>query len=899
VRFLKIIAVASILLAAAAAPAAATEPIESFSSSISTTQAGAHPDIETSFMLESPGSPEAARNAIFNAPEGIFGNPNAVPRCTSSDYAQQRCPSNTQVGLITVYAGYEGDPDHLLGTAPMYDLTPGPHTALLGFTVPILDIPINIPVNVRTGGDYGLRFTVSNMTQLTPLAGAHLTFWGFPADEVHDVERFAKGSPGNPAGCPGLADASCVGLPAKAGIAVHPFTDNPTTCPGNSLPVRLAVETYQDPGHFSHADGSYPPITECEKEVFKPVLTVKTTTNEADSASGLDITLNDPQFLGFAASPSELQAATVVLPPGLTINPDAADGQTACTDSEARFGSEEPAECPDNAKIGTVGIHSVALDGTLEGSIYIGEPKPGNQYRFFMTVDGFGIHAKLIGTFRPDPATGQVTAYFEDLPQVPFDLIEVHLFASDRGLIATPTTCRLYEVHGVFYPWNKTLPQVNSNSNISIEAGPNGSTCPGALRPFSPRLAAGTSHSVAGAFTDFSLQLDRDDGDQFLGDLNFAMPPGLTGSLRGITYCPEASITAAARNPGRVEASAPSCPASSQIGTTNVAAGPGGHPFHAIGRMYMAGPFKGAPLSLVAVTPALAGPYDYGTQVVRVAIHVDPRDAHVVAISDTVPSIIGGVPIRLRSIRVNLNRPNFIINPTNCSNFAVNSQGIGDQGTVTDFSSYFHADNCSTLPFKPKLKVIQMGGRKATRRSHNPRLRFDLRTRIGDANIKSISVTLPKSFAIDQRHLGNICSRGQLAAEQCAGRQAIGTVSVRTPLLDAPLSGPAYAVSGFGKLPHVVFILNGQVAIMPEAESSSVRGGHLKTVVPIVPDAPVGLFRLDLFGGKHGYLVNTRSLCRSAAEVSIRYAAQNGASLTQHVKTGTACGGGKRAGQKH
>ena len=894
-RSLKVIVVASVLLAASAAPAAATEPIESFSSSLSTSQAGGHPDIETSFTLESPGSPEAARNAIFNAPEGIFGNPNAVPRCSSSDYAQQRCPSNTQVGLITINAGYEGDPDHLLGTAPIYDLTPGPHTALLGFTVPILDIPINIPVNVRTGGDYGLRFTVSNMTQLTPLAGAHLTFWGFPADEGHDAERFAKGSPGNPAGCPGLADASCVGLPSKAGIAVHPFTDNPTSCPGNALPVTLDIETYQDPGHFSRATGSYPAITECEKEVFKPVLTVKTTTNEADSASGLDISLSDPQFLGFAASPSELESSTVVLPPGLTINPDAADGQTACTDAEARFGSEEPAQCPDNAKIGTVGIHSVALDGTLEGSIYIGEPKPGNQYRFFMTVDGFGIHAKLIGTFRPDPSTGQVTAYFEDLPQVPFDLIEVHLFASDRGLIATPTTCRLYEVHGVFYPWNKTLPQVNSNSNISIESGPSGSPCPGTIRPFEPRLAAGTSHSVAGTFTSFSLQLDRDDGDQFLGDLNFTMPPGLTGSLRGITYCPEASIAAAAANQGRAEASAPSCPAASQIGTTNVAAGPGGHPFHATGRMYLAGPFKGAPLSLVAVTPALAGPYDYGTQVVRVAVHIDPGDAHVVAVSDTVPSIIGGIPIRLRSIRVNLDRPNFIINPTNCSNFAVDSQGIGDQGTVTDFSSYFHADNCSTLPFRPKMTVRQMGGRKATLRSRNPRLRFDLRTRSGDANIKSVAVTLPKSFAIDQRHLGNICSRAQLAAERCAGRQAIGTVSVRTPLLDAPLSGPAYAVSGFGKLPHVVFILDGQVAIMPEAESSSVNGGHLKTVVPIVPDAPIGHFRLDLFGGKRGYIVNTRSLCSSAAQIFVQFAAQNGANLNQHVATETACGKGKAA----
>jgi hypothetical protein len=307
--------------------------------------------------------------------------------------------------------------------------------------------------------------------------------------------------------------------------------------------------------------------------------------------------------------------------------------------------------------------------------------------------------------------------------------------------------------------------------------------------------------------------------------------------------------------------------------------------------MYLSGPLKGAPLSLAAVTPALAGPYDYGVVVVRVALKVDPLDAHVTAVSDTVPSIIGGVPIRMRSIQVNIDKPEFTINPTNCSPFTVDSQGIGDQGTVSDFSSYFQVVNCATLPFKPKMTIRQLGGRKATTRSKNPKMRIDLWTRHGDANIKSVAVTLPKAFAIDQRHLGNICSRAQLAAERCAGRQAIGTVETKTPLLDQPLKGPAYAVSGFGKLPHVVFILDGQVTIMPEAESSSVNGGHLKTVVPVVPDAPIGHFRLNLFGGKKGYLVNTRDLCASPAVVNVQFAGQNGERVNQRVETKTTCGG--------
>jgi hypothetical protein len=306
--------------------------------------------------------------------------------------------------------------------------------------------------------------------------------------------------------------------------------------------------------------------------------------------------------------------------------------------------------------------------------------------------------------------------------------------------------------------------------------------------------------------------------------------------------------------------------------------------------MYMAGPFKGAPLSLAAITPALAGPYDYGTVVVRVALHVDPVDAHVTAISDTVPHIIGGIPLRLRSIRVNLDRPNFTINPTDCNPLSVDSQGIGDQGTVADFGSYFNAVNCGHLGFSPNMTIRQMGGRKATKRSEDPSLRFDLRTQPGDANVRRVVVTLPNAFEIDQAHLGNLCSKVQLERERCAGRQPIGNVETKTPLLDNPLKGRAFAVSGFGGLPHIAFVLNGQVPLVPQAESSSIGGGRLKTVVPVVPDAPIGHFRLTLLGGARGYLANTRSLCSTAPVITIQYAAYNGKRHTQRVKPKTACG---------
>jgi hypothetical protein len=507
-----------------------------------------------------------------------------------------------------------------------------------------------------------------------------------------------------------------------------------------------------------------------------------------------------------------------------------------------------------------------------------------------MIADGFGIHSKLIASVHPTADTGQLVISVKDLPQVPFDQFNLHLFSSQRGLVATPIRCGIYSADSVFVPWNSALAAQHSLPTLSVDRGTNGRPCPGQIRPFSPRLVAGTLTPIAGAFSDFSLQLDRDDGDQFLGDLNFRMPLGFTGSLRGITYCPEAAIAHAAASPGRAEQGQPSCPASSQIGTSNVAAGPGTHPFHVEGRIYMAGPLKGAPLSLAVITPALAGPYDYGTQVVRVALHIDPLTAQVKAVSDTVPQIIGGVPLRLRSIRVSINRPNFAINPTNCAPLSVDSQGIGDQGTVTNFSSYFHVVNCSSLGFRPKMRIRQLGKRKDTKRARNPQLRFDLRTRPGDANVKSVAVTLPSAFEIDQSHLGNICAEKELAEDQCAGRTPIGRAITWTPLLDQPLSGPVFAVSGSGGLPRLAFILNGQVDLVPRADTETVKGGRLQTTVPTVPDAAIGHFRLFVYGGKRGYLVNTRDICRHRPRVAIDYVAQNGAIRKELVDVKTACG---------
>jgi hypothetical protein len=887
---------ACLLALALAGSAQAKITVDSFTTTSSDSQAGGHPDLTTEFELSSdPAKPEVAKNVVFNAPQGVFGNPNALTRCTAADFAVASCPVNSQAGLITIWAEHEGVPGKLLGTAPIYDMVPQINeTARFSFIVPTLEIPIAIPVEVRTAGDYGLRFSVAEITQLVPLQKVKFTLWGMPALSSHNSERFAKGSAGNPAGCPGLEapDSSCIPVAQTVSIPVKPLINNPTQCTGQPLVTRLSVQSYQDPQNAGEAVSSYDAVEGCENVTFKPVLNASLSTNQADSASGLDLRFRVPQVFGFTPTPSQIKDVIVTLPPGLTINPDAADGQWYCEDAQANFESEGPSECQDNAKIGTVRLGTPALDGTLVGSIYIGQPLPGDQYRLFMVLSGFGMNVKLVGSVQPDPQTGRLIARFENLPQVPFDDYDIHLFASDRGLMATPTHCTLYLVQAKMVPWNHRLANQVAEANLSIEEGPSGKPCPGQVRPFNPRLVAGMSNPVAGGFSSFHLKLDRDDGDQFLGDLNFRLPPGFTGSLRGISYCPEGAIAGSVGKLGRDEQASPSCPASSQIGTTNVAAGPGSHPFNAVGKMYLAGPLQGAPLSLVAITPALAGPYDYGNVVVRVALHIDPQTAQVSAASDRMPQIIGGIPIRMRSIQVNIDRERFTINPTNCSNLSVDSQGIGDQGSVTDFSSFFHAVNCATLGFKPKMTVRKIGKGKNAR-SQNPRLSFTLRTRRGDANIKRLTVTLPKAFEIDQRHLGNICSEKELLQKKCQGRTPIGFARTDTPLLDAPLSGPVYAVSGAGGLPRLAFVLEGQVTIIPRAETEAVNG-KLQTTVPVVPDAPIGKFKLNLLGGKRGYLINTRNICQAPPRVKIAYEAQNGKDRTQNVKVASTCGKKKK-----
>ena len=873
-----------------ALPAQASFDIQSFTVTPTTTQAGGHPDVDirftndTSFEEGTVSGSNDPRNIFVHMPTGLIGNPHAAPICTPALFAADKCPPDSQIGLAIPTACL-GPGFCLTFETPLYDIAPQPDQAgLLGFKTLLFDTPVYTVLSSRTGSDYGLDASVLEVEHALPLPEFEQILWGVPADPGHTPNRYKEGG----------------GLPSETGVESNspltPFLQNPTTC-GTQLVSSIDMENYS--GESDHVDSPYPATSGCDQLSFNPSLSAGPTTTETDTASGLEVDLKVPQFESpTVPSPSEIKATTLTLPPGFSINPNAADGKTSCSDTAAKFGTESQAQCPDFSKVGSLSIDSPALPSALPGSIYLGEPKPGNHYRLFLVADGFGVHVKLPGTVTPDPQTGQITVSFENLPQTPFSEFNLHFFGSERGLLATPTQCGKYAVNSTFTPWDSFLPEQSSTQFFTLDSGPNGAPCPGPARPFTPAFEASSNGNTAGDHSPFSLTLTRKDGDQNLSALNVTTPPGFSATLAGIPYCPESAL-AMLNNPaypGRTEQTSPACPAASQIGSATTSEGAGTHPLFTPGKVYLAGPYKGAPLSLVVVVPAVSGPYDLGNVVVRAAIQVNPVTAQVTSVSDPLPRILEGIPLRLRSIRIDLDRPNFALNPTNCDPFAVDATAFGDQGAQGSMESHFQVANCGKLAFAPKLGLKLQGGTK--RRGH-PALLATLRTGSGEANIRRAVVTMPKAELLDNAHIGTVCTKVQFAAKTCPAASVYGQATAFTPLLAAPLSGPVYLRSSSHELPDLVADLSGQINVELDGAIDTVKSGGLRARFNTVPDVPVSKFVLSMQGGKKGLLVNSADLCRTHPAAAVKLVGQNGMVSSRQTKLQTACSSTKSRHRRH
>jgi len=861
-------------------------PIFSYSVTPSTTQAGGHPNLNVTEFFGTRQSCACgdAENLVENLPAGVIPDPHAVPQCSEADFADTMCPVDSQIGIVTLGTG--GAMSGFSGI-PVFNLSP--HTGepgAAGFHVPLLNDVVFQTISARTESDYGLKVSVNGIYHYFPISYVDETLWGVPADPSNNEDRFARGC--QPAV---FSDRPLCSETAgqHSNSPLKALFDNPTVC-GQSLSGSFEILSYD--GGTSRTEAAYPPTTGCDQLSFNPSLYAQPTTGATDTPSGLAVDLQVPQEESPSVpSPSEIRTATVTLPPGFSIDPNAADGKTACSDVEASFGTEEPAHCAQLSKVGTLEIETPALPGPLTGYVYIGTPKLGDRYRLILVADGFDVHVKLPGSVQADPHTGQLVVSLRNLPQFPFSKFNMHFFGAEGGLLATPTQCGTYWVNSTFTPWDSALPEQSSTQFFMLDSSPNGSSCSPPTRPFHPGFSAFAAADAPGAHTPFAIRLSRNDGDQNLSALTVSTPPGLSATLAGIPYCPDAAIAAASESShsGLAEQANPSCPAASQIGTATAGAGAGSHPVYLPGKVYLAGPYKGAPLSLAVITPGISGPYDLGDVVVRAAVRVNPETAQITAVSDPLPQILEGIPLRLRSILIELKRPNFTLNPTNCEPLSVNALVMGDQSGQAGLASHFQVANCADLPFAPKLSLKLSG---AIKHDGNPALTANLTAKPGEANVASTTVTLPHSDLIDNAHIRNPCTRAQFAANQCPAGSIIGFAKAETPLLDRPLEGPVYlrsAPENKSGLPDLVAALNGQIEIYLDGKIETVNG-HLRTSFNTVPDAPITKFSLNLDGGSKGLLVNSENLCRASLGTLARLSGQNGARESQNQKLQTPCG---------
>jgi hypothetical protein len=854
--------------------------IESFSTSVSTTQAGAHPDASTLIQfashLNSEGVTkpnEGPHNLTVEIPPGLIGNLNAVPSCATVVFdakaGESECPDDTQVGISSVRFALGSHPNEYL-KLPVVLLEHGAsEVARLGVEGPI---PTVIDITVRTGTDYGITASVPALTPENILS-VGLTLWGMPAQH----ER----------GCRGHATVEYIGdlaisscsptTPPSPSSQWVPFLTNPTSCAGGPLITTLSADGNQEPERYVTASAEQPQPTGCEGLAFDPSIATSPINAEADAPSGYTFDLAVPQNAaaeGFASS--ELREAVVTLPAGMTLDPSAATGLQACSNEQFGMGSTAPPSCPSGSVIGTDEVVSPDVPQPLSGQVYVGQPEPGNMYRVFQDIEGDGLDVKLEGRASPNPVTGQITATFGNLPPLPFSNFKLRLKGGNTAVLASPPTCGADATTTELTPWSGNA-DATPASALEVSSDGVGGVCP-SLWPLAPSFSAGSNLLAAGASTTFSLTLSRGDRTQYFGGLGVHLPPGLVGNLTDLPLC------------GAAQAAAGTCPADTEIGTVSTEAGVGETPFALTGTVYLAEPrIPNSPASLSIVVPAVAGPYNLGNVVVGAGIRIYD-DGSVAVNSDPLPTILDGVPLRLRQIAVDITRPGFMRNPTSCAPASVTATVLSTRWESAGVSSPFQLADCKSLPFSPKLtastqaKTTKVGGAS---------LDVNVESGPGQANIAKVDVSLPKQLPSRLTTLQKACTESQFAADPagCPAGSVVGTATARTPLLNQPLTGPAILVSHGGvAFPDLELVLQGDGITIVLTGDTEIKKGVTYSKFETVPDVPISTFALKLPEGPDSVLATDLPLkakynmCGQALTMPTTLIGQNGDEITQSTK---------------
>ena len=883
------------------------------------TQAGSHPFQLTSDLALNQGAeartpPAAAKDLRFNLPPGLIGNPTPFPQCPLAKFQisndpENLCPADTVVGIVSADFTFPvGNSAPILITVPLFALVPSTgEPARFGFM--LAGVPVFLDTSVRTGSDYGVTVTVPNITEISSSVVTRVTFWGVPGDPRHDASRgwncLAEGA--GQTGIPQLAPCA-----PTTQEAPPPLITLPTACTG---PVHSNVEAdswehegaFNPPFEYTFVDNLGRPsgMDGCNHEPFTPSIKVTPDGQAGSTPTGLTIDEHVPQESDLnptGLSESAVKGLSVTLPEGVALNPAGADGLQACAQEEIGLQSPEATACPETAKVATVKIRTPLLPNALEGAAYLAAQNVnpfGSLVALYVYAEDpvSGVRAKATGEVQENPVTGQLTAHFEGdpvfqkdpryaaepeaqfLPEVPFEDIELHFFGGDRAPLATPRACGAYTTTGTFIPWSETA-TVASSSAFDITSGPNGKPC-ASPAPFQPTLTAGTTSIQAGGFTPFVMTMGRSDGEQNLQGIRLKMPLGMSGTLSTVKLC------------GEAQANAGTCGPESLIGETIVSVGVGGDPFTVTGgTVYITGPYRGAPFGLSIVNPAKAGPFDLGKVIVRARIDVDPETAALTITTDNegpykIPTIIDGIPLQIRHVSVNVNRPNFTFNATNCTPSAVTGALTSSEGVSSALSVPYQVTNCAVLAFKPKLEASTSG---KTSRKNGASLRVKLGYPAGpfDANIARVKVELPKALPSRLTTLQKACTAATFEANpaNCPPASIVGHATATTPVLPVPLTGPAYFVSHGGEaFPSLIIVLQGYGVTVHLVGSTFInKAGITSSTFKTVPDVPVGTFELNLPMGQFSALGANTNLCRANLRMPTEFVGQNGALINTTTK---------------
>ncbi|HET9153694.1 MAG TPA: hypothetical protein VFN85_06235 [Solirubrobacterales bacterium] len=901
------------------------------------TFAGSHPyALRIGFGLDQGSGESDLSNLRLELPPGLLFDPPAAGFCTEAQLASprsspfeasasgERCPDRSQVGTIEVQSG-----GHEARSFGLFELEPAPGTAARLAAAPF-GTPLVFDAHLGEGEEGGahLALQATGVPQSLALHSLALNLWGTPWDASHNPQR------GN---CLDEVEPSFGWCKASVGDPVQ--TDNsplalltlPTEC-GGPLAFTAQAEAWGG-GAFSgeatnRGAGGQPALLErCETLNFEPRVNGVFSVRKASSATGFAfrLTNEDPGLVNpRLRADSQARVAVVHLPEGVTLNPSLGAGLEVCT--PAQVAAESPtgapgSGCPSGSKIGDFSLRFPFYNGLLDGAIYLAEPYH-NPYGSLLAVylvaksAGRGLLVRASGKLIPDPADGTITATFEHLPQLPYTDLEVNFRSGQRAPLVSPPACGPAVARIELLPWAQGAPTRLEETESPIETGIEDGPCPTAgAPPFAPGAVAGGVNSNIGSYTPYFVHIRRRDTEQEITSYSLVLPKGITGKLAGIPFCPDAAIEAARHNSGVAETASPSCPAASQVGRTVTGYGVGSALTYSPGRIYLAGPYHGAPLSLVTIDAATIGPFDLGTIVIRSAFDLDPRTAQLQIdsrASDPIPHLIDGIPLHLRDIRVYVDRPEFTHNPSSCEPSQLESTLTGSGPPYTNpheatgtATSHFQLLNCLTLGFHPKLGLRLLGG---TRRGAYPGLRASFVSRgPKDSNLKDIAVVIPRQMFVAQEHIRGICTRAQFTQERCPADSVYGHAAAFTPLFDKPLTGNVYLRADPARaLPDLVADLHsGSIRIIVEGGIGSAGNGGVLAQFVDLPDAPIARFNMTLFGGKRGLFRNSADICRTPPVASLKALGQNniGAIFTSTLRgrcKGKGRGRGKNGqGKKH